>query len=153
MRKLLVDTNVLFDYFARRHPFDQDAALLLFGCAMGDYEMWVSSSQVTDLHFLLTHGDDRVGREQAVETLVRLREHVRIASLTEADVDEAMASGWRDFEDACVYFVARHMKASCIITRNKKDFANAALPVLTPREFLDQFESEEGISYDNIEWK
>lgn len=162
--KALVDTNVLFDYFARRHPFDRVARLLLFGCAMGDYELWISSSQVTDLHYLLTHGDERASREEAVQRIKHLHRFVRIGSLTEADVEKALDADWPDFEDSCVYFVARHLDADYLITRNASDFAKAreqiqssaekrgSALVVSPDEFLAMLQRERGISYDEIAW-
>lgn len=150
MIKLLVDTNVLFDYFAARHPFDREAELLLFGCAMNDYEIWVSSSQITDLFFLMTHGNERLTRDDTTQTLQHLRKHIRIASVTEADIDDALGSGWADIEDAAVFFVARRTKATYLVTRNKRDFAQSTIPVLTPGEFLEEFQAKSGIGYSEI---
>jgi len=152
MKKLLVDTNVFVDYFAHRGEFEKPAKLLLFGCAMGDYEIWMSSSQVTDLHFVLTHGREKQSEQEATDTIRHLRECVRIAALSESDVDEALEAGWSDFEDSCVYFVAKRLKAHYIITRNKKDFAQAKIPVLLPEEFLALMEEEHGIIYDEIDF-
>ena len=151
MQKLMVDTNVLFDYFALRHPSDKAARLLLFGCACGDYEMWISSSQITDLFYLLTHGDERRDVADATRTLVELRRHVRVATLTEGDVDEALAHEWDDFVDACVFVVARRNKANVIVTRNKKDFERSPIPAMTPEEFLQSLEETEGITYAEAE--
>ena len=151
MMKLLVDTNVFYDYFARRHPFDREAALRLVGCAMRDFEVWISSSQVTDLYFLLTHGDERLSKEFASGTLQRLRRHVRVAALTEADVDDALAAQWNDFEDACIGSVARRIKATYVVTRNKKDFVRSPIPAVTPTEFLDLIAEQTGITYDQIQ--
>ena len=151
--RVLADTNVIFDFLARRHPFDEQARLLLFGCAMSDYELWISSSQVTDLFFLLTHGASKMGAAEAKGVLRRLRECVRIGSLTEEDVDAAIGLPWDDFENACVHEVARHLKCDCIVTRNGKDFAGASVPVLSPKEFLADFEAKSGISYSEIDFE
>ena len=42
-------------------------------------------------------------------------------------------------EDAMQYFSAEKFGADIIITRNKKDFQNAQLPVYTPKEYLEMF--------------
>lgn len=42
------------------------------------------------------------------------------------------------FVDALQYATALRAEADCIVTRNGKDFAFAALPVYTPDEFLDK---------------
>lgn len=147
---LFADTNVLIDYLCRRHPYDQQAELLLFGCAMGDYELWISSSQITDLFFLLTHGPQSLSRSEAARVIRQLRTHVRVGSLTESDVDVALDLSWSDFEDACVYQVARRLKSDYLITRNLKDYSKSKIPVLCPSDFLMQFQQDTGICYEGI---
>ena len=41
-----------------------------------------------------------------------------------------------DFEDGLQYYSAIENDIDIIITRNKKDFKNSKLPVLTAKEFL-----------------
>ena len=147
--KVLADSNVLIDVLAQRHPFDRAARQFLIGCVMGDYDVWVSSSQVTDVNYVLTHGYEK-NDETVRQSLTHLRKFVRVASLTEADVDDALASKWTDFEDACVFFVARHLKADYLVTRNKKDFAESSIPVLTPEEFLAMIQETRGFVYDEV---
>ena len=46
--ELLLDTNVVVDYLNEREPFYEKARLLMIGGRVGEFELWVSSSQVTD---------------------------------------------------------------------------------------------------------
>ena len=41
-----------------------------------------------------------------------------------------------DFEDGLQYYSAIENQIDVIITRNKKDFRNSKIPVLTAKEFL-----------------
>jgi predicted nucleic acid-binding protein len=48
----------------------------------------------------------------------------------------ALASNFKDFEDAIQYHTALENHLDMIISRNKKDFKNSVLPVLTAKEYL-----------------
>ncbi|MDO4183286.1 MAG: PIN domain-containing protein [Coriobacteriia bacterium] len=148
--KVLADTNILIDYLCRRHPFDEEAKFILFGCAMGDYELWISSSQVTDLFFLLTHGAGCLSAQEARGVLQQLRKYVRVGSLREEDVDAALDCSWKDFEDACVHQVARHLKCDYLVTRNEADFEKPTLHVLSPKQFLNLLGEQQQIFYSEI---
>ena len=47
--KLLLDTNVVVDYLNEREPFYEKARLLMIGGRVGEFELWISSSQVNAL--------------------------------------------------------------------------------------------------------
>ena len=59
-----------------------------------------------------------------------------IAAVSEMDIDKALLSDFDDFEDAVQYYAAIHDRSDVFVTRNKKDFKNATLPVMTPSEFI-----------------
>jgi hypothetical protein len=48
----------------------------------------------------------------------------------------ALASNFNDFEDGLQYFVAMDNESDIIITRNKKDFKNSKIPVMTAGEYI-----------------
>ena len=51
-------------------------------------------------------------------------------------VVDMLDSNWKDYEDATQFRSALDEQADCIITRNKKDYTNSSIEVLTPPEFL-----------------
>ena len=59
-----------------------------------------------------------------------------IAEMSEEVINDALASPWKDKEDAVLYYSAVASMADYIITRNKKDFHLSSVPVLTPDEFI-----------------
>jgi len=65
-----------------------------------------------------------------------LRKFCGVIPVSEKAFDKALNSHIHDFEDAMQYFAALEIKVNAIITRNKKDFKNAKIPVLTAKEFL-----------------
>lgn len=60
-----------------------------------------------------------------------------VADVDRGVVEQALSSGFTDFEDALQYFSAKKWDADIIITRNKKDFANSQLPIYEPMEYLE----------------
>ena len=68
--------------------------------------------------------------------LQSLRESFAVAAVTQEAIDNALQLQWPDFEDAIHYQAALQANCDAIITRNKKDFKGARLPVLSPQEFL-----------------
>lgn len=67
-----------------------------------------------------------------------LRRAFSVAPVTQDIIDTALHLKWNDFEDAIHYTTAQAANCDAIVTRNRKDFKGADLPVLSPLEFLDQ---------------
>jgi hypothetical protein len=68
---------------------------------------------------------------------------VRVSAVTEAEIQFALASSFKDFEDAIQHFAAKSEgSVSAIVTRNKTDYSTSELPVLSPDEFLARVDSE-----------
>ena len=59
MIPVLVDSNVIVDFLAERAGFYEEARKLLVFSEFGDYELWMSSSQITDVHYILSNGGRR----------------------------------------------------------------------------------------------
>ena len=89
------------------------------------------------LFYLLSKG---LRRDRAIRTLEKIRVVFRVAPVDEKVIDLSLASDFEDFEDAVQYYSALHVKADCVITRNKADYKDNAIPVLTQEEFLATLE-------------
>ncbi|MBQ3106415.1 MAG: PIN domain-containing protein [Eggerthellaceae bacterium] len=152
--RLIVDTNIIIDFLARRSPFDESARKLLVLASLGEFELWMSSSQVTDVFFIMTSGprESRLSSDAAKEALRKLRKAVRICSLSENDVDAVLDSPWGDFEDACVHRAALRVKADALVTRNKKDYTRSSVKVLDFDDLFAYLEREKGLAYEEISW-
>jgi predicted nucleic acid-binding protein len=62
---------------------------------------------------------------------------LNLADTTGVDIKTAIASDFRDFEDAVLSATAAREKADYIITRNSNDFANSPVKALSPEEFVE----------------
>lgn len=150
MKTLLVDTNVIIDCLCKREPYDKPARLLLALGYAKELDLWFSSSQATDLIYVLSDGGKRSQAQEAKRVLSGLRRFMHVCAIDEADLDAALVSTWDDVEDALVHQAALKIRASAIITRNKRDFAQSSIPVFDCHDFFAQCEADEGVCYEEI---
>jgi predicted nucleic acid-binding protein len=68
--------------------------------------------------------------------LKRLLLNAGAATVSDAEIRRAIALDWGDFEDAVQYAAGERLAVDYIVTRNPTDFTAAALPVVTPEDFL-----------------
>ena len=132
MKKLFLDTNIVIDLLDKREPFCYDAVRLFTMAYNKKVQLLVSPLTYATASFLLRkHGTEEVRR-----LLNNFRLLSRVTTANERTVDESLVSQFADFEDALQYYSALTAKAEAIITRNKKDFANSKIPVMTAGEYL-----------------
>lgn len=132
MKKQILDTNIVIDLLDKREPFCYDAVRLFTMAYNKKVQLLVSPMTYATASFLLRkHGTEEVRR-----LLNNFRLLSRVTTANERTVDESLVSQFADFEDALQYYSALTAKAEAIITRNKKDFANSKIPVMTAGEYL-----------------
>lgn len=134
--KVLIDTNVLLDFYCKREDFYQNAADIFDLACNTEIELWVSSISFVNF-FYITRKEYTI--EQRYEILRGLMEICYIASTNQKVLADALSAIIPDFEDMVQYHSARHVSADCIVTRNVKDFASVNIPVLTPQQFLESW--------------
>ncbi len=149
--KLLLDTNIVVDYLNERTPYYQTARLLMIVGRAGELSLWVSSSQVTDLIYILSDGGKKNLMPSALERIRGLRTFVNIYSAGDCEIDYMLATTWKDPEDALLLESALRMKADCIITRNGKDFESDIVKTMDCQEFFDWMREERGLDYHEID--
>ena len=146
---VVVDSNVLIDYLKERDGFALARKLLVFS-EMGDYGLWMSAGQVTDLFYIMTSGGRKTLSAQVRDMIRCLRKSVGVLPITQREVDLALDSGWEDFEDSALHQAAVNNGASAIVTRDARGFVRSAIPVLDPEEFFEWMERKNGIAYEEI---
>ena len=136
MTRLFLDTNIVVDLLDRREPFCHDAVRLFTMAYHRQVQLIVSPMTFSTVSFLL----HRHGSEGVRSLLSNFRQLSRVAASDERTVDDALASQFKDFEDAMQYYTALRAGADVIITRNGKDFTASKLPVMTATEYLATWE-------------
>ena len=150
LQKLLLDTNIVIDFIGQRGPFYKDAKLLMLCGRVGEFSLWISSSQVTDIIFIMTDGGKRKKVPETLEKLRNLRTFVNVFAVTDADIDKMLAASWADPEDGLLIDLALKMRADAIITRDADFPATDLIRVQDCAEFFQWLEAEKGVSYADI---
>lgn len=148
--KLLLDTNILIDFLNERDPFYQSARLAMACGRVGEFDLWVSSSQITDVVYVLSDGGKQKEIAGVLQRLQKLRAFVKVANVGPVEIDSMLASDWADPEDALVAVIAASINADAIITRDKTGYSNASIPVLNCEELFAWIEREYNVLYNEM---
>lgn len=137
MSRLLIDTNIVIDLLAKRKNFYDEAAELFSRADKADgneLQLTISTLSFANTNYVLTK---LTSAEEARKILRKFKVLVKLLSLNERITDLALSDEkFPDFEDGLQYYSAIENQVDIIITRNKKDFKNSEIPVLTAKEFL-----------------
>jgi predicted nucleic acid-binding protein len=133
VKSVLCDINVILDIFLKRDPHYAPAARLFSLIEEKKLQGYFSAQSFPAMFYLLSR---ELKRDKAMRILEKLRIVFRVAAVDEKVIDLSLVSTFKDFEDAVQYYSALHVRADCLITRNKGDYHADRLPVMTPGEFL-----------------
>ncbi|MDE7388148.1 MAG: PIN domain-containing protein [Muribaculaceae bacterium] len=131
MKNIFLDTNFIIDYFVRE-DFNGEAEKLL---QLGDRQhlkFFISYLSVANFAYIMR----KMPAAQLKEIILRICNVFRVVDNTREQILQNLWSDFKDFEDGLQYQSAMDAKCDCIISRNKKDFINSAIPVMTASEFL-----------------
>lgn len=134
MMKVFLDTNIVIDLLDKREPFYIDAVKLFTLAYQKKITLFVSPMTYATASYLLR----KHGKEGMRKLLNNFRQLSQITTADERVVDAALASSFDDYEDALQYYSVLTRNVDVIVTRNKKDFTSASIPVLSPAELLKQ---------------
>lgn len=133
IRRVFVDCDVVLDLLLAREPHFAATTRLFNRFEDGSLEGHLSSLVFSNLFYVLRkHGSGR----EAIRLLRKLRLLITVVPVDAKIVDLALASSFRDFEDAVQYYAALTHGLDALITRNKKDYSAAKLLVYTAEECL-----------------
>lgn len=134
MEKVLIDTDVLLDFFFDRIPFSNYAAQVLNQCKENKINGFTTPVIIANTYYLLRK---TAKHELVIDKLNQLLNIIDIVTMNRNVVIKALNSNFNDFEDALQNFSAIEAKGiQVILTRNIKDFKHSKLAVLTPESYL-----------------
>jgi predicted nucleic acid-binding protein len=137
MENILIDTDVILDFFFDREPFSDNAAIILSYCELNKLKGFITPVICNNVYYLLRRTSKH---EKVIERLSQLLTFIDVLQMDREIVLEALNSKFKDFEDALQNFSAvKSGNIDAIITRNVKDFTNSKIGVLTPDNFLKTF--------------
>ena len=146
--RAMLDTNIVVDYLSEREPFYPLARLLMIGGRVGEFDLWIETSQVTDLVYILSDGGKPALMPRTLERLRGMRTFVNVYEVSESDIDQMLATSWRDPEDALLFQSALRIKADFLITRNAEDFESDLVRAVDCEGFFAALRDERGLDYE-----
>lgn len=136
MEKIFVDTNIVLDLLQKRESFYIEAQELFTLADKKEVTLYVSALTIANIHYLLAKHYGSIG---ARKIIAKFKVLVEVLAIDNKIIELALISDFSDFEDGIQYYTALENSMEGILTRNKKDFKNATLPVLTAGEYLRLF--------------
>lgn len=137
MDKVLIDTDVILDFFYDRKPFATYATEVLNFCVENKIQGFTTPVVIANVYYLLR----KTAKHDIVcEKIKGLLGIIDIIKMDKTAVINALNSEFNDFEDALQNFAAiEYGQISIVLTRNVKDFKKSKLAVLTPESYLKGF--------------
>ena len=132
----MIDTNVILDVLLKREPFFEASSAVLRQCENREVQGYVSASAVTDIFYLTRKALGSI--DETYRLIDALLNTVRVLTVTNEDVLNALQMKAQDFEDCLLATCAKSNRCEGIVTRNKKDFLSFDIPLFTPEEFLER---------------
>ena len=139
--RVLFDIDVVLDVLARRTPFFADSSGLLAACERGLCHGFIAGHTIPTLAYLLGKHADRVVARRKLTDLLRI---VQVAPVDQRVIEAALASDFKDLEDAVQMATATAVDADYLATRNLKDFTAGPILALAPADLLPLLSSVAG---------
>jgi predicted nucleic acid-binding protein len=134
MDNVLIDTDVILDFFFDRQPFAEYSAQVIGLCETNKIKGFVTPVIYSNVYYLLrqTSRHDKV-----IDNLKQLLMITDVLSMDKEVVSNALNSGFKDFEDSLQNFAAmKHGEIDVILTRDLKAFSKSEIGVLTPESYI-----------------
>ena len=134
MDKVLIDTDVILDFFFDRKPFSEYSFQVIGLCESNKIKGFVTPVIYSNVYYLLR----RTARhDKVIEKLKQLLMITDVLLMDKEVVLNALNSGFKDFEDSLQNFAAmKNGEIDAILTRNLKDFSKSEIGVLTPESYI-----------------
>lgn len=134
MEKVLIDTDVILDFFFDRQPFSEHAANVLSLCELKKIQGFVTPVIISNVYYLLRQ---TAKHEKVIEKLSSLLSLTDVLIIDKQTIIQAINSKFKDFKDALQNYSAENAKEiNAILTRNTKDFKNSKIAVFTPENYI-----------------
>lgn len=139
MDKILIDTDVLLDFFFDREPFAEYSSYIIGLCETNAIKGFVTPVIYSNLYYLLRQ---TARHEKVIENLKQLLSITDVLSMDKEVVTNALNSGFKDFEDSLQNYAAiKNGKIDVIITRNLKDYSKSEIGILSPESYIKSIAS------------
>lgn len=132
--KILVDSDVIFDFISGRLPFYHDAEKLFIMAEQGFIQV------VTLPHLIVNvwqiRGHMKISNQAMYKSLSQLMTILQVLDEPAKTISNALLVKSSDFKDWVTVECAVHHSLNAIVTRNSRHFKNSPVKVFTPAGLL-----------------
>lgn len=137
MDHVLIDADVILDFFFDREPFAEYATQVFILCENQTIKGYTTPVIISNVYYLL----NKIAKHDVIiDKLKQLLSILEIAPIDKNVIIEALNSKFKDFEDALENFAAENNEViKIILTRNVRDYQHSKLAIFSPEMYLKKF--------------
>lgn len=134
MDHVLIDSDVILDFFFNRQPFAEHAIQIFVLCETNEIKGFTSPVIISNVYYLLS----KIAKHDVIiDKLKQLLQIIDIVEIDRSVIIEALNSKFKGFEDALQNYAAENNSSiKTILTRNIKDYKQSSLAVFSPEMYL-----------------
>lgn len=130
MKKVFIDSDIILDIATGREPFYVDSTAVLSLIENGYALGVMSSNSITNIYYILRKISTGEKAKKFIRTILKC---ITIISVEHQDIQNALESKFKDFEDGVQYFSAKRNRCDYTITSNIKDYAFSEIKIIDPK--------------------
>ena len=132
--EVLIDTNIVLDWFLKREPFYETAKKLLNKCWFSNIKSYLTVHSICDMFYIIDKKFDLAEKKKLLQLLLNRND---VISETKSDIEHFINNEkMEDLEDGLQMQSAEKCQLDYIITRNISDFENSSIRAIQPEDFL-----------------
>jgi predicted nucleic acid-binding protein len=131
--RIFIDTNVVLDFLQERQPFVEDAAKIFARIDCKEDKGYVAATTMTNIYYILRKV---LGSTAAEKALTQILNNLQICTVDRSILEQAVALGFTDFEDAVQYACALAYGVDVIVTRDPSGFTGSEIAVKSPKALV-----------------
>nr|WP_318706751.1 PIN domain-containing protein [uncultured Treponema sp.] len=133
--EVLIDTNIILDWFLKRDQFYENSKAVLNKCWFGNIKSFITIHSLCDIYYMVGNKFPLEEKKKLIQFLLNRSE------IIEENYNSVKAFIDYDFydelEDCLQIQSAQNLRLNYIITRNIKDFRYSTVQAVTPEQFLE----------------
>lgn len=133
--EVLIDTNIILDWFLKRDQFYENSKAVLNKCWFGNIKSFITIHSLCDIYYLVGNKFPLEEKKKLIQFLLNRSEIIEENyNSVKAFIDYDF---YDDLEDCLQVQSAQNLRLNYIITRNIKDFRYSTAQAVTPEQFLE----------------
>lgn len=133
--EVLIDTNIILDWFLKRDQFYENSKAVLNKCWFGNIKSFITIHSLCDIYYLVGNKFPLEEKKKLIQFLLNRSEIIEENyNSVKAFIDYDF---YDDLEDCLQIQSAQNLRLNYIITRNIKDFRYSTAQTVTPEQFLE----------------